>query len=529
MNKFLMCLLSVPMLLGLVAPNEVNVKNEIIPVGSTCEMDPSFAAWYDAAYPHVNKDDVTILMIGNTLGYDNEFNKIKSLKGLECFVNATIVAIEDLPNLESFTMPNDSNIKDIILKNLPKLNKVTLHNNDMVKTIGLIGLDALKELEVINASTLREISFIDTPHLKTVQINNSKSLDKLNLNQQPDLEQINLIETGMQRLDLNGFSKLETLNVTGSNQLERLTLMNLEQLKALDLSSSTQLEMVEMNNLPELETFVQPNTNCLDSLKLYRINKLTSMNLDKQSNMTLLYINESSLKRLDLPVFEATNMNVNFYNMSAEAIDFSKFKQVENFILNIGVTECKYIPESLRTAIDVFFDYGGVSFDGGINYIYPKNTTLLTYVKKTQGYEIDMPIDMELERMTWANQDFVVKDGKLWYQGDDFENAIKDLYYDYKIIDELSEESQANDVWIGDRTLSHRTQYLRVYPTFAEKSVDEVVKDERPSVVGETNNVEQGKGVSAPPTGDATNQGILLLLGLTALVFIAKTYKKYTA
>ncbi len=521
MNKLVLCILTIPMLLGLVAPNEVNVKNEVIPAVSTCEMDPSFAAWLGSVGIDYDNYQMDELYISKKNEEDLLFDKIDSLKGLECFTNVNFLRIHGLPSVKKIDIPYTNNFKTIIVLESAGLEELSIVDNEKVEYLHISDSHALRKLRVVRTSRLNTVHLTENNMLSTIELQDNTALKEISLNKSESVSTLDLSNhSALEDVRIFELQNLKGLNLSGNVNLNTLMLSDLNIFEELDLSSNSKLQTLYLERLNSLRKVIQPSATSLRDVFIWETDKLTTLNLDKQKQLEFLHLENTVLENVFLPDLTSDYFGLSLINNDMNIVDFAKFDLVDNFELTIGGLNIAFLPESVRSKIGNFSDVS--------EYINPyeeeskigKNTTELTYLKTKDGYEIDLPSGILVDRMQMSNEEFVLKGDKLLYQGNDFDNAIKDLYYDYLVDDEFDESGDFFEEIVNGRKNRHRMQYLRVYPTFIDKAA---VDNERPSVIVGPN------GVSAPPTGDSTNQGILLLLGLTALVFIAKTYKKYTA
>ncbi len=421
------------MLLGLVAPNEVNVKNEVIPAVSTCEMDPSFAAWLESVgieYENYQQGDLSIFKQSEE---DLLFDEIVSLKGLECFTSVKEFRIEGLPNVTEIDLSNIENIHTLIIMDLPNLEK---------------------------------------------------------------------------------------LNVSGNKDIEELILWRLNKLEMLDLSSNTNLKQLDITEVFSLETVVQPNASSLEEVWVWGTKALKTINLDKQKHLSHLNLLLTDLEKVILTDLDVNHFDLSLDRVNGNVVDYSKFNRVSTIGMYVGDVQLAFIPDNFRSKINSFWDHSESLITGEVVESYTgKNTTTLTYLQTMNGYEIDIPTGMLIDRVLFSNPNFVKKDGKLVYQGNDFENDVKDVYYDYVVVDGTHDGENDSSLEEGYRDTEHRARKLRVYPTFVERTLDE----SGTPVVDNNKNTSSPNAATAPPTGDATNQTTFLLLGFGALLVMLKT------
>ncbi|OCN04561.1 hypothetical protein A4S06_02805 [Erysipelotrichaceae bacterium MTC7] len=524
MNKVLLCLLSIPMALGMLSPQEVNLKNDEAKDAATCQIDQDFEAWLDTV--GFTYED-TELTIGKGDGNDDLLDDITSLKGLECFSNLIELNVKDLPNLVEINLSTSVMIDNIYLQELENLESLTVTNQDELISLNLSDLPALEKL---NISQNKKFKMIDIQTMLNLEI--------LNLSNNPKLEEVYV----------QNAKNIQEISVEGDVSLMDFHLYNVEKLSKLDFQTNNHLDNIVLYDVMGLEEIIQPSQSAVVTLNIQNAPNLSKLDLSKQSKIDYLNLSMIDLVDLRLSKLEADILEVFFLNVKFSAFEFEKLSDVNNIVFVNGGTNISYVPENILEKLIYFIDEERLA-DFDFNYTtVEKNTTTLSYTKNDDDYVVDLPDGLNIERITLSNPDFVVKDGKLMYKGDDFETAVKDFYYDYYVFEGSTDsETDITDEMMGDRTAKHRSQYLRVYPTFVEKVEEEELPDkgEETTDSGDTANkgdatdmgtstdttvvapvVDTSNAATAPITGDTTNQGFYVLLGLLSLWGVLKTRKR---
>lgn len=252
-----------------------------------------------------------------------EKDKIKSLKGLEYFIN-----------LDSLGLKNQFVTNASPVFGLTHLVYLHLGNNDIAE-LNVSSMKQLKDLRAYGNINLKQLDLSHNVELEQLYLQNV-SIPRLDLTPLKKLTKALLNKGQLKEIIFSDLPLLERIDMV-ENNLTTVKAKNLPVLKELH-ANSNEIDNVELKKLPKLErlNLYGNKLKQIDLSELHKImflflfnNPLESLDLSNQQELFQLFISNSSLEQLDLSKNPAI--------ASLEAINMSKLKTIN--LRNKGYNE----------------------------------------------------------------------------------------------------------------------------------------------------------------------------------------------
>lgn len=297
---------------------DANLKRLILERYSSIDKDKN-----GEITPQEAEEVKSLLFEFNTKEEIAEKDKIKSLRGLEHFVN-----------LDSLGLKNQFVTDASPIFKLKHLTYLHLGNND-VAALDISSMKKLVDLRAYGNIRLQKLDLSHNGELRELYLQNV-SVARLDLTPLKKLTKALLNKGALERVEFSNLPLLERIDMV-ENRLTEVTAKNLPQLKELHANSNG-INKVELKNLPRLERLnLYSNELCqIDLSELSKIkflflfnNPLESLDLSQQKELFQLFVSNTLLEILDLGKSSAI--------ASIEAINMSKLKSIN--LRNKGYNE----------------------------------------------------------------------------------------------------------------------------------------------------------------------------------------------
>lgn len=338
---------------------------------------------YDGKISCFEASQITHLDLGN----DPFSTNIRSLKGIEAFVNLEVITgdvnyvgvsggevnLYNCLNLKSIEVSSTLGVNGtypyawtIILPNSSSLKTINTPeaNLGLKNTSNLTGLDTLivkgtggnsgkldlsksDKLKIlyIGSSSLSEIKLSQTINTYLTEITiysnglDSERLSEINLSNVPNLKKLVLVNNLVEELNLTNNNNIEYLDVR-HNKLSILNVSNLNAIKYLDASDNNLGAIILSQNINNLHTLKVSN-NLITNLDLSHCVSLTDLRCDNNIIESLNLVNNNHLERASL---ENNHLNyLDLRNGNIEIITYMNARQ--------NNLDCIYIEEGFSPPV----------------------------------------------------------------------------------------------------------------------------------------------------------------------------------
>lgn len=224
------------------------------------------------------------------------------------------LSFASLPNLKSIIVGWDKITKLDISKN-KKIRILSCRNTKVKK----LNLDKNVNLEVLwyTAKNFVDLSKLSKLKWLHVQAGEAKKID---LSKNKNLEHIDLNNTQIENLVIEGFPKLAYVGVTNNKKMKSIAIRNNSELTEFNIYSNPKVTSIDLSGLTKMKKIGHGNIGkvgylstennvtsidvsgdvCLEELTCNNVNKLTEIKMEGLTKLKRLDCRENGLKKLDL-------------------------------------------------------------------------------------------------------------------------------------------------------------------------------------------------------------------------------------
>ncbi|MBL4649129.1 MAG: hypothetical protein JKY03_05310, partial [Aureispira sp.] len=304
--------------------------------------------------------------------------EIRSLEGIDAFVNLDTFVITNQQSLDSIVLTNKSSLTYVFIYENDQLIHLDLSNNPSLTYLGCHYNDSLNELNISNNTGLTYL-YISNNSISSIDVSSSLGLlelwcdhnfilSTLDVSNNTALTKLNAAHNGMTNLDVSNNVALTYLNCS-ENSLSNLDVSNNTGLTFL-LAGFCNLTNLDVSNNVAL-TYLNCSENSLPDLDVSNNTGLTFLaatlcdlrSLDVSNNINLVELN---CRRNELSTLDVSN-NLSLVTLDCEENQLSRLVLPHtNFTMMYGVNNPQYlqicVPDSIAAANNDNFLNGGALF-----------------------------------------------------------------------------------------------------------------------------------------------------------------------